>query len=247
MARCRTSTASGQKDGVYFQYWDPASGRPAYNVRRRRLTAPRLRAGGCRQKNDIKLIVVLLNNWHEFGGVDQYLTWYGKSRHHEFFHGGRAEAGVQGLARARDRPKKTALTAVFIAMNPTVFSWELANEPRCNNGGSFDSASGWDKTTLTGWAGEMSAYVKSLDSNHLVSVGDEGFLDGGGQHWGVRGERTASTTPRSRRCRTSTSAPFTFYPEDWAAPGRLRGKNGSWITCRSRAISASPRCSKSTA
>ncbi|OWO99853.1 hypothetical protein B2J93_6908 [Marssonina coronariae] len=47
-----------------------------------------------------------------------------------------------------------------------VFAWELANEPRCN---------GCDTSVLTGWIASTSAYVKSLDSNHMVCIGDEGF------------------------------------------------------------------------
>jgi len=48
-------------------------------------------------------------------------------------------------------------------------AWELANEPECISDRSGD--------TLVQWAREMSDYIKCIDSNHLVAVGDEGFLN----------------------------------------------------------------------
>lgn len=50
--------------------------------------------------------------------------------------------------------------------SPAVFAWELANEPRC---------AGCDPSVITKWATEISAYIKSLDSKHMVTLGDEGF------------------------------------------------------------------------
>jgi mannan endo-1,4-beta-mannosidase len=50
-----------------------------------------------------------------------------------------------------------------------------ANEPRCS--GSSGTTSGTcTTTTITNWASSISAYIKSIDSNHLVAIGDEGFF-----------------------------------------------------------------------
>jgi mannan endo-1,4-beta-mannosidase len=48
-----------------------------------------------------------------------------------------------------------------------IFAWELANEPRCH---------GCPTTTIYNWATEISEYIKSLDSDHMVALGDEGWL-----------------------------------------------------------------------
>ena len=43
--------------------------------------------------------------------------------------------------------------------DPAIFSWQLANEPR-----DYPS----------NWVGDSAQYIKSLDPNHMVSVGSEG-------------------------------------------------------------------------
>jgi mannan endo-1,4-beta-mannosidase len=50
---------------------------------------------------------------------------------------------------------------------PTIFAWELMNEPRLQS-----DLSG---KTMQGWVTLMSAYVKSIDPNHMVEIGLEGF------------------------------------------------------------------------
>ena len=55
-------------------------------------------------------------------------------------------------------------------------AWELANQPRCPS----------DKTgaALNAWIAEMSAFIKSQDTNHLVTTGiDGGYLDKGSNPW----------------------------------------------------------------
>lgn len=51
--------------------------------------------------------------------------------------------------------------------DPTIFGWELMNEPHCKSDPSGE--------TLQRWIGEMAAYVKTLDNKHLLTVGTEGY------------------------------------------------------------------------
>src|SRR5690606_5605673 len=74
----------GTEDGVYLQYWDARAGRPAYNDGKdgfERIDFVLHKA----REHGIKLTYVLTNNWREFGGMDQYLTWYGLAAHHQFY------------------------------------------------------------------------------------------------------------------------------------------------------------------
>ena len=51
--------------------------------------------------------------------------------------------------------------------SPAIFAWELCNECRCH---------GCSTTVITNWATDISQYIKSLDSKHLVTMGDEGWF-----------------------------------------------------------------------
>ena len=53
--------------------------------------------------------------------------------------------------------------------------WNLINEPRCT---------GCDTGPLQAWITEMAQHVKSLDPNHLLSVGAEGFYAHGASNPG---------------------------------------------------------------
>lgn len=214
---------AGHKQGVYFQYWDPARRRPAYNDGPdglQRLDYVLAAAA----KHELKLIVVLTNNWREFGGMDQYLVWYGRTRHHEFFTAPELRQAYRDWVEHLVT-RKSQLTGLAYRDDPTILGWELANEPRCKNTSSFDSDEGWDHTTLTSWALEMSSFIKSLDRNHLVSVGDEGFFADGGEHWTYRGQdgvdhRALSALP------DVDFGTFHFYPDHWGMPP---GSEQRWI------------------
>jgi len=204
---------SGKKDGVYFQYFDPASKKVLYNENAEdglpRLDYAMAKAG----ELGVKIIVVLTNNWYDFGGMDQYLRWFGRTKHHEFYTAPEVKQAFKNWIQHLALRKNTVNGRIY-KDDPTIFSWELGNEPRCKGTGA--GASGWDNQTIVKWADEMSAYIHSLDPNHMVSVGDEGFLDGGGEHWAYKAndgvDHEALTALPGIDFGTYHS-----YPEDWGA------------------------------
>jgi mannan endo-1,4-beta-mannosidase len=213
---------------VYFQYWDPAQQRPAYNDGEdglRRLDYVLAAAA----KNDIRVIVVLLNNWRAFGGIDQYLTWYGRSKHHEFFSAPELRQAYRDWVKHVITRTNTVNGRPY-RDDPSIFGWELANEPRCKSGSSFDSDQGWTKHTITAWADEMSSYIKSLDENHLVSVGDEGFLDEAGEHWAYRANDGVDHAALTALPNVDFGT-FHLYPEDWQTPSGFAER---WIVDHAR-------------
>ncbi|GBG64427.1 hypothetical protein CBR_g44312 [Chara braunii] len=64
--------------------------------------------------------------------------------------------------------RTNTITGVAYQDDPAIFGWQLMNEPRTQSEISGES--------LQAWIAEMAAYVKSLDPNHLLSHGSEGFL-----------------------------------------------------------------------
>jgi len=63
--------------------------------------------------------------------------------------------------------RRNSITGIEYRNDPTIFAWELINEPRCRSDASGD--------TLQEWIEEMSGFVKAIDKKHLLSVGLEGF------------------------------------------------------------------------
>jgi mannan endo-1,4-beta-mannosidase len=111
----------------------------------------------------IKLIINFVNNWSDFGGMPAYNNYFGTG----------ADPTLWYTSSAVQAQYKAYISAVVsrYKTSDAIFAWELANEPRCH---------GCATSVVTTWATSISAYIKSLDSTHMVTLGDEGFTNGGG-------------------------------------------------------------------
>jgi mannan endo-1,4-beta-mannosidase len=131
-----------------------------------------------------KMVAVLfLNNaWEWSGGFAQYVSWsqqkpipYPEVNGHTWGEFMTFSGSFHQCAECKDLfrdhikymiGRTNQITGKAYVDDPTIMSWELANEPR-----AFNNA---NKEPFIKWVQETSAYIKSLDPNHLVTVGSEG-------------------------------------------------------------------------
>ncbi|KAL2252478.1 UNVERIFIED_CONTAM: putative mannan endo-1,4-beta-mannosidase 9 [Sesamum indicum] len=123
------------------------------------------------KKHGIYLILSLVNNWEGFGGKKQYVQWARErgqylNNEDEFFTNPIVKNYYKNHIKAVLNRVNT-ITGVAYKDDPTIFAWELMNEPRCQS-----DLSG---KPIQDWVAEMSSYLKSMDKNHLLEIGMEGF------------------------------------------------------------------------
>ncbi|KAF9482636.1 CEL4b mannanase [Pholiota conissans] len=155
-------------NGIYYQSWSGST--PTVNTGASGL-ANFDNVIAAAKANGIRLIValqVLTNNWSDYGGMDVYVKQILNSPNHDLFY---TDATVKAAFKNYIR----AFVGRYLN-EPTIMAWELANEPRCK-GSTGTSTGTCTTTTVTAWIKEISAYIKSIDTNHLVAVGDEGFYN----------------------------------------------------------------------
>jgi hypothetical protein len=127
--------------------------------------------------HNLRLIPVFENYWEAYGGIDTRLRWEGlptgQANRWRFFN----KQQCPGCFDQYKNYVRYALgrtnyfTGVKWTQDPTIFAWELMNEPRYQDATPNENTTG---TTLRAWVDEMGALVKSLDPNHLLGTGMEG-------------------------------------------------------------------------
>jgi len=155
----------------------------------------------------IYLVIALTNNWDAFGGVNQYVEWSDTASSHDDFYTDEACKTMYKNYVKHMISRKNSITGTPYMEDPTIMTWELMNEPRVDSDPSGD--------VLYQWAEEMSAYVKSIDPNHLVALGDEGFFKREGQEsWAYNGW-SGVDWERNLTIDTIDYGTFHLYPEHW--------------------------------
>ena len=166
-----TNSVDGPHNGVYFHYWNGAS--PAFNDGATGLEHLDYVLYKAAQLN-LKVIIPFVNNYDQFGGMDQYVRWVGGQYHDQFY----TDPTIrQWYKEWIDHllNHTNIYTGTKYKDDATIAIWELANEERCAGYGVYPQSSSCTTKIITDWADDISTYIKSIDHKHLVSPGDEGF------------------------------------------------------------------------
>lgn len=77
----------------------------------------------------IKLVIPFVNNWDDFGGMNQYVRWFQADGHDAFYtHPDIKEAYKNYVSYMLNRVN--TYNGVKYKDDPAIMAWELANEPR---------------------------------------------------------------------------------------------------------------------
>ncbi|MFH2027555.1 MAG: NosD domain-containing protein, partial [Nanoarchaeota archaeon] len=169
---------------------------------------------------NLKLLITLANNWEAFGGMCTYVNWCVENASvcdsdadgntlaaelHDQFYTNECTKDLYKRYVNYFLNRTNTLTGIKYKDDPTILGWELANEPRARSDPSGD--------TLNNWIAEMSAYIKSIDDNHLVASGEDGFyITGNRQEYGYHGKDGADFI---RNSDISTIDFCSFHAYDW--------------------------------
>lgn len=132
-------------------------------------------------KRDMVAIMCMNNFWPWSGGMAQYVSWQDDSEipyppicgegdwqtYQEytasFYSNENAVTDFFNHLRftvLRENP----YTGTLYRDDPTIMAWQLGNEPRGIN----------NREDFTQWIENTAKYIKSMDSNHLITIGSEG-------------------------------------------------------------------------
>jgi mannan endo-1,4-beta-mannosidase len=130
-------------------------------------------------RNKLLVQLCLANWWRDTGGVTQYLRWAGitDAADDKFRFGINPERAMLFYTNDETRrlyreqleklaTRRNTVTGTLYRDDPNIFGWELMNEAQA-------VTSRWSERRA--WIAEMSAYLKSLDPNHLIAPGDWGY------------------------------------------------------------------------
>jgi hypothetical protein len=124
------------------------------------------------KERGVGFIIPFINFWDELGGICQYNTWAGASNPSTnmafFLSNSNTQKWYKDYIKMLLNRVNT-VTGIAYKDEPAIVAWQIMNEGR-NRGA--------DPQVLRNWYQEIAQYIKSIDPNHLVSTGEEGFDEG---------------------------------------------------------------------
>ncbi len=139
-------------------------------------------------KRKMYAVIFLNNYWEWTGGMSQYMSWvtgdpYPSPANPKFGYWGLMKTSGRFYANEKANElfhnflrllinRKNTVNARLYKDDPTIMAWQLANEPRPYPE-EQDRPRHLQEFIM--WVDKTAAYIKSLDSRHLVTTGNEGL------------------------------------------------------------------------
>ncbi|KAK9843772.1 hypothetical protein WJX81_005762 [Elliptochloris bilobata] len=139
----------------------------------------------------IKALIVPFNNWLEpqvGDGRQRYLNWTNTptDANDTLWINSNFNSMIMNHYNALVH-RRNVFTGKAYRDDDTIFAWNLVNEFRCP---AKQNSTSWCVPRMTSWINQMASYIRSIDPNHMVTVGEEGFFDANGPRadlnpWGL--------------------------------------------------------------
>jgi mannan endo-1,4-beta-mannosidase len=137
-------------------------------------------------KRKMYAVIYLNNYWQWSGGMAQYMNWSSGdsvtdadgnfNRMMKYSAGFYADSGANELFRNYIKMlvnRTNTYSKLKYQNDPAIMAWELANEPRPGPDGPDGEKNIED---FISWNHKTSAWIHSIDPNHLVTTGSEGTM-----------------------------------------------------------------------
>jgi mannan endo-1,4-beta-mannosidase len=168
------------------------------------------------KRRGIRLVIPLVNNWAEYGGLPAYAAWASKAfggtyTHDDFFTNAQMKQWWKDYVYMLVN-RVNVFTGVAYKDEPAILAWEIGNELRCQ------SCRG--TTALVDTVAELATFLKQLAPHQLVSDGGDGFDDdptpyaGLSNLYAVRGDEGASFS-KLTRVESLDLLSYHFYPRNY--------------------------------
>lgn len=138
-------------------------------------------------KRDMSVVIYLNNFWQWSGGMTQYMGWIDgqpvqdpnvtndwegfMAKSASFYQSKKAQTEWRKTIK-KIVTRTNTITGKSYINDPTILSWQLANEPRAGNSKANDK----EKAIYVKWVNDTAKYIHELDANHMVSTGSEGLM-----------------------------------------------------------------------
>jgi mannan endo-1,4-beta-mannosidase len=138
-------------------------------------------------RRDMKAVLYVNNFWQWSGGMAQYMAWFdgkpvldpdvtgdwnGFMDNSAAFYRSRAAQDAFRQVVRQLVTRKNSVNGRAYHDDPTIMSWQLANEPRPGS----DTHAGPHFEAFVKWVDETAGFIKKLAPKQLISTGNEGWM-----------------------------------------------------------------------